>query len=253
MPPHSDLPAFAHPVVDGTPPRGRLVLHGGGGVDPELRPRLIDMVGGPTARILVVPHASSVPENWHGIVEAWRKAGGRAVELLDLASPGQALQQIEQADLVWLSAGDQSRLVATLAATPVAGALHRRYHAGLVVGGISAGLAAISAVMITGEPADEVTGATRVAPGLGLWPGVILDQHVLARQRLGRLERAVADHPELVGIGVDEGTSIMVDEGRHIVVEGESAAVLVQSRAGRVETLPLVAGTTHTLANKGLA
>jgi cyanophycinase len=229
------------------PPRGRLVLHGGGRVDPGLRPRLLATVGGATARVLVVPQASAFPENGQAVAEAWRDAGAGSVELLDIADVAGAVRQIERADFVWLTAGDQSRLVAALAATPVAEALHHRYHAGLVVGGVSAGMAALSAVMITGEPADPETGATHVSPGLGLWPEVILDQHLLARDRLGRLMRAVADHPGLVGIGVDEATAVFVDEGRRIVVDGHSQAVVVRWRGGGVEATPLVPGASHVL------
>jgi len=102
--------------------------------------------------------------------------------------------------------------------------------------------------MITGEPADPASGATHVAAGLALWPEVILDQHVLARQRLDRLVRAVADHPELVGIGVDENTSIIVDEGRRFVVEGESQVVVVRARDGVVETTAIEPGGSHEVA-----
>jgi len=229
------------------PPRGRLVLHGGGNVGPVLRPRLLEMVGGAEARVVIVPHASAVPENWQGSVAAWQRAGARQVELLDLSSLTGAVSQIDRAEFVWLSAGDQSRLAATLAATPVADALRRRYREGLVVGGISAGVAALSGVMITGEPADPVSGATHVAAGLGVWPEVILDQHVLARQRLDRLIRAVADHPGLVGLGIDEDTYVFVDEGRRLVVEGLSQAVVVEHAAGGVQPRSITAGSQYVL------
>lgn len=223
------------------------MLHGGGGVDPGFRPRLLADAGGPEARVVLVPHASAVRENWQASLDTWRRIGARNVELLDLESPGRAVEQIEGAALVWLGAGDQSRLVESLVASPAVEPLARRYRAGLTVAGISAGVAALSAVMITGEPADEATGATHVAPGLGLWPEVILDQHVLARQRLGRLERAVADHPGLVGIGVDENTSVVVVEGRRLEVAGDSAVVVVRMLAGRLVTTHVAAGTTHLL------
>jgi cyanophycinase len=233
---------------DSAPPRGRLVLHGGGRVEPALRHRLLDMVGGPAARVIVVPQASAVPDNWRAALEVWREAGSRGAEVLDLTSPHHAVAQVEQADLVWLSAGDQSRLVTALGATPVAEVLRRRYYDGLVVGAVSAGTAAMSAVMITGEPADPESGATHVAAGLGLWPEVILDQHLLARQRLGRLMRAVADHPGLVGVGIDEDTCIVVDEGRRFVVEGLSQAVLVEHADGAVQSRSIAAGEIHQLA-----
>jgi cyanophycinase len=232
---------------DDTKPVRRLVLHGGGRVDPALRPRLLGMVGGAAARVLVVPQASTVPENGLAVAAAWREAGAAVVELLDITDLPAAAGQIERADFVWLTAGDQSRLVAALGATPVAEALRNRYRAGLVVGGVSAGMAALSAVMITGEPSAAESDATHVAPGLGLWPEVILDQHLLARGRLGRLMRAVADHPSLVGVGVDEATCILVDDGRRIVVEGHSQAVVVRWRAGGVEAVTLAPGESHVL------
>ena len=238
---------------DSAPPRGRLVLHGGGDVDRTLRPRLLDMVGGPAARVIVMPQASAVPDNWQSALEVWRRAGSRGAELLDLTSLHHAVAQVERADLVWLSAGDQSRLVTALGATPVVEVLRRRYHEGLVVGGISAGVAALSAVMITGEPADAESGATHVAAGLGLWPEVILDQHLLARQRLGRLMRAVADHPGFVGVGIDEDTCIVVDEGRRFVVEGLSQAVVVEHADGAVLSRSIAAGESHLLGGPGLS
>jgi cyanophycinase len=228
------------------------VLHGGGGVDPGFRPQLLAEAGGPRARVVLVPYASAVPENWQASLETWRRIGAEQVELLDVSSPGRAVEQVEQANLVWLGAGDQVRLVSALAGMPVVEALRRRYRAGLTVAGISAGVAALSAVMITGEPADESTGATHVAPGLGLWPEVILDQHVLARQRVARLERAVLDHPGLVGVGVDEDTSVVVEHGRLLVVAGDSAAVVVRVVAGRVVTERVAAGASHLL-DVGLA
>jgi cyanophycinase len=236
--------------TDSAPPRGRLVLHGGGWVEPALRQRLLGMAGGVDARVVIIPQASAGPDNWQAILEAWREAGSRAAELLDLTKPSQAIAQLEQADLVWLGAGDQARLVTALVSTSVAEVLRRRYHDGLIVGAVSAGTAAMSAVMITGEPADPETGATHLAAGLGLWPTVILDQHVLARQRLGRLMRAVADHPGLVGVGIDEDTCIIVDEGRRFMVEGRSQAVVVESAAGAVQSRSLGPGELHQLAGE---
>lgn len=230
-----------------TEPRGRLELHGGGSIDPGYRPRLLAEAGGPAARLVLVPHASAVPENWQVSMDRWRSVGAHHAENLDLTNLERAVAQIEEADLVWLGSGDQVRLVNALAASPLREALRRRYREGLHVAGISAGVAALSAVMITGEEADGVTGATHVAPGLGLWQEVILDQHVLARERLGRLERAVRDHPGLIGVGIDEDTSVTVERGRLLTVRGDSVAVVVRVRDGRVVTEHVAAGTMYVL------
>jgi cyanophycinase len=65
--------------------------------------------------------------------------------------------------------------------------------------------------------------------GLGLLPGTILDQHFLKRQRFNRLLSAVLEHPDLVGIGIDEKTAILV-RGSHLDVLGESGVLVIDAR-----------------------
>jgi cyanophycinase len=89
----------------------------------------------------------------------------------------------------------------------------------------------ISGVMITGEAdLESVTaGRTETADGIGLWPEVIVDQHFLKRQRVNRLIAAVLDHPSLVGVGIDEGTAVIVS-GDDFEVLGRSSVVIIDAR-----------------------
>lgn len=221
---------------------GALVVHGGGRGSDAARARALALAGGPAARVLVVPYAAADPVRAGAdLMTLWRRAGVRAVEGLDLIDRDRAIAQVERADLIWITSGDQNRLMAALAGTGVPEATRRRHRAGAVVGGTSAGAAAMSAVMITGEAPDPRTGSTRTAEGLGLWPGVIVDQHVLRRDRVGRLRRAVLDRPALVGVGLDEGAFAVV-RGRRFEIGGDAraAAVVIDARGGpepRVATL----------------
>lgn len=72
-------------------------------------------------------------------------------------------------------------------------------------------------------------GTNVFAEGLGLLDGAIVDQHFVRRQRFNRLLSAVLDHPELLGIGIDEKTSIFVHDGGFEVV-GVSNVLVVDAR-----------------------
>ena len=52
----------------------------------------------------------------------------------------------------------------------------------------------------------------KMSPGLGLIKNVIIDQHFAQRGRIGRLLTGIAENPEVLGIGIDEDTAIVVDD-----------------------------------------
>lgn len=228
-------------------PRGRLVIHGGGEIEYDFRRQVLSLAGGPGARVLAVAQATQRADIWETICDLWREVGAGEAELLDTSDLWRARAQVDRADLMWMTSGDQCRLISALASTGLPEAMRARYQAGATVGGISAGAAAISGVMITGELPNPVSGTTHTAGGLGFWPDVIIDQHCLSRQRVYRLTRAVLDRPHLVGIGIDEHTFIIVHEGRWFEVGGESRAVVVDHRGSREELLFLEPGSFYHL------
>ena len=94
----------------------------------------------------------------------------------------------------------------------------------------------MAAVMINGDDYDleaVTASSTTVADGLGLWPDVLIDQHFLKRQRNNRLLAAVLDHPELVGIGIDARTAVIV-LGNRFEVMGESSVIVFDARDAEV-------------------
>jgi cyanophycinase len=76
-------------------------------------------------------------------------------------------------------------------------------------------------------------GRVDTVGGLSLWPGVIVDQHFVARRRFNRLMAAVIDHPSYVGVGIDEGTGVVV-EGAALRVVGDGNVVVIDARRATV-------------------
>ena len=220
-------------------PRGHLVAVGGGGVPDVILKRALDLAGGPAAPIVVFPQASELADTGDVAVDMWRKAGATAVRWLPLTDAAAARQAVEAAAFVWFPGGDQNRLMKAFEGTGVPEVIARRYREGAVVGGTSAGAAVLSAVMLTGDAdLQSITvGATKTAPGLGLWPEAIDDQHHLKRQRQSRLISLVLEHPSLVGVGIDERTAAVVSGSRFEVI-GESSVFVVDARRAKVEPRP---------------
>jgi len=233
--------------ADDGPGPSPLVIAGGGPTVPEVTARALALAGGTaTARVLIVPQASEAKDAGAASIAFWREAGARHVTSLDTSDHAAALVAIRAASLIWMSGGDQTRLLRALEGAGLVEAIRERHRAGAVVGGTSAGAAALPAVMLTGDADLEslTAGRTVTATGLGLVPEAIVDQHLLARRRLPRLLAAVLDHPHLVGVGVDEATAAIVI-GRRLEVVGRGQVVVVDARGATVTAAqrgaPLVA------------
>jgi cyanophycinase len=212
------------------------VIAGGGALPEEVAKRTLELAGGKAAKVLTVPLASELPDAAEKAVEFWRKHGAESVTALDVSDPKAAVAAVRAADLIWFGGGDQNRLMARLKGTGVPEAVRERYAAGAVVGGTSAGAAAMSRRMITGDADNErvAAGDTKTAEGLALWPEAIVDQHFLRRGRFNRLLSAVLDAPDLVGVGIDESTAAVVtDGGRTVQAVGKGGVLIIDARKTR--------------------
>ncbi len=217
-------------------PKGHLVVIGGGTIPDDVRARVLGLSGGSKASVVVLPQASELPETGPETVEIWKKAGAARAVSLDTANPAAAIAAIKEATLIWFPGGDQTRLMKALTNTGIPEAILARYQQGATVAGTSAGAAVMSKTMITGDAMDlqAITAAkTDTKPGLGLWPQVIVDQHFLKRQRHNRLLSAVLDHPDLVGVGIDESTAAVVS-GTEFEAIGKSNIVVIDARKAKV-------------------
>ncbi|MCS7310067.1 MAG: cyanophycinase [Armatimonadetes bacterium] len=211
--------------------RGSLLLAGGGATTAAMIRNLRSLVRGEKALFVVLPHTSSdavqAGQRSAALLQRYGLPHVRSVEADDPATVAAALNE---ASGVWIPGGDQNRFMQRVGAhREVQQALRALLLRGGVVGGTSAGASLIGAWMPAGETRDTALRPDAVVTtrGLGLLPNVIVDQHLLRRQRLQRLVGAVLQHPELIGIGLDEDAWAVVSAGRLRVQAGQ--VVMVQA------------------------
>lgn len=201
-------PAFA-----ADPPNGAIVVVGGGTLPAAVRAEFVSLAGGKKAKVVVIPTASERaddPREHEAYLKPWKAAGAASVVLLHArdakaADQPEFVKPLQDATAVWFSGGDQSRLTKAYANTRTLTVIRERYAAGAVVGGTSAGAAVLSDVMITGG-----TTVATTADGFGLLKNCVIDQHFTQRNRTARLAGVVAAKPGTLGVGIDEGTAVVV-------------------------------------------
>jgi cyanophycinase len=235
-------------------PKGRLFIIGGGDRDTELTRRFIalsEKAGG--GRILVFPMASATPaESGPAMVKELRDLGAKNAEFRIL-SREQALRPdaariLDGIGGVYFTGGDQARVTQALAGTPVHKKLLEIYENGAVIGGTSAGAAIMSEVMITGDEARKPeaghefetieAGNVITTPGLGFIRSAVIDQHFATRKRHNRLISVLAEHPSLLGIGIDESTAIIVEPDGTFEVIGLKDVVVFDPGRAHFEITP---------------
>jgi cyanophycinase len=205
---------------------GALVVCGGGSLPDAVRDHFFELAGGPRARLVIIPTASKKADTAEGALALlpWIDRKVASAVLLHTRSRPQAndptfLKPLTEATGVWIAGGDQRLLTAAYLDTAVLVEIKKVLTRGGVVGGTSAGAAVMSGVMIAG-------GVQRpeIDRGFGLLGQVIVDQHFHQRNRLQRLQAALAEHPSLVGLGVDEETAVVIRKGT-LKVMGRFSAV----------------------------
>jgi cyanophycinase len=221
---------------------GALVICGGGRIPAEVENRFVELAGGRDARIVVIPtaHPSADGPDAGKDLDVWKARGVSWVKLLhtrsrETANDPDFTQPLIDATGVWLGGGDQSRLTQAYVGTAVERALKGLLDRGGVVGGSSAGAAAMTRIMIAGGRNKANEGQ-----GFDLLPGAVIDQHFMRRNRLSRLLDLLAHHPGLVGFGIDEGTALVVQGQRLSVVGASYVMACVPGPSGRPPRLEVL-------------
>lgn len=224
---------------------GTLVLIGGA-CDPTgaaLR-SFIDLCGGRDGgKIVGITTASADPVNaareW---ARDFARGGAENVEIpivntRDRAQDRRVAQMIRSADGVFFAGGDQVHLVSTLGGSRVDRAIREAYAAGAVICGTSAGAAALTETILAGGEPDEYGQMVdlHLGPGFGILGfRAVIDTHFAQRRRLQRLFMVVAQNPELMGLGIDEDTALVV-QGHHGEVMGRGSVTFVDGRGIRFD------------------
>jgi cyanophycinase len=217
---------------------GPVILIGGAEDKRRERPilgRFVELAGGPEARIVVIGTASTVGDR---ATEAYGRAfselgsehveGIRPLNRVEADDP-RVVGRVAQATGVFLTGGNQLRLVSVVAGTKLGEELRRARDRGAVIAGTSAGASAAATHMVAfGRPgATPKHRMVHLSAGLGLVDGLIVDQHFEQRGRLGRLLAAVALSPGLLGLGLDEDTAAIVEADGTLEVIGRASATIL--------------------------
>ncbi len=236
------------------------------GVGGEILERFVALAGGEAARIAIVPTASEDPEGMgQQYVEVFNKLGATAADWLRVeqrsdANAGPALDLLEEATGIFITGGDQARLVALMAGTLSMEMIRRRNAEGVVVAGTSAGASIVGAHLMSGEnmlphnsnDAAACKGMVELVAGFGLLQDVIIDQHFSQRGRLGRLMTAYAANPGLLGIGLDEDTAVVIDREGTLEVLGSSMVTIIDGRNAVSDYNEREVGEVLTVVNSHL-
>lgn len=210
-----------------------------GGAEDKVKKRsvlrqFVTAAGGDEARIVVVPTASALGPQ---IVDVYAAVFGAlgAKEVLairpetrtDAADPA-FTDPLDRATGIFMTGGNQLKLSGVVAGTPFGEAIRAAHERGGAVGGTSAGASILAQHMIAfGRPGSTPRQRMgQLAAGLGLVEQAIIDQHFAQRNRYGRLLSLVAQSPALLGIGIDEDTAAIIEDGL-LRVTGRSVVTVI--------------------------
>lgn len=247
-------------------PKGYLIVIGGAedkkGESVILR-QVPEMLSG-TDWLTVLTTATEQPqEAGRSYRSVFSGLGVKNIHVLDISTREQAedsknCEAVAQSKCVFFTGGDQLRITSILGGTRVNEALKALYRSGGIVMGTSAGASAMTSTMVVqgndNEPARKCT--LKMAPGLGLLSGVMVDQHFDQRGRFGRLLCGVAENPDTLGVGIDEDTAIKLYPDQHFEVIGTNAVTVLDGKTIRSsnvselnpnEILMISGVTVHTL------
>jgi cyanophycinase len=232
----------------------------------EILERFVALAGGKRARIAIIPTASEEQEkSGEGYASLFQKLGAKKADWIRVehrtdANTQENMDVLLQASGIFITGGDQARLVEFLAGTKVMECIRLRNADGVIVAGTSAGASILPAQMMaggTGLAGDSNGNSARkmmvdVVAGFGLLQDMIVDQHFSQRGRLGRLLSVFAGNPGLLGIGLDEDTAVLIDREGTMEALGSNMVTIVDGRNTMSDYFERESGEILTITQSSL-
>jgi cyanophycinase len=212
------------------PEKGHLVIVGGGRLSDDILLKFIELAGGMDAKIILIPTAGGGEEYTDEAGGYFRSKGATNVVVLHTIDPKEAdsdefIKPIENAGGVWFTGGRQWRLVDSYKNTKSELAFRNVLERGGVIGGSSAGATIQGSYLARGDTENNQIMMGDHEEGFSYLKNVAIDQHVLARNRQFDLFTILKEKPDLLGIGIDENTAIVV-KGDEFEVIGSSYVLM---------------------------
>jgi cyanophycinase len=216
----------ASPSTGVGPREGSLVIVGGGQLGPEIIKRFVTLAGGKDAEVVVIPTAAeNDPVDIKRVGQGFaRSFGFKNVTVLHTRDRAEAdsegfVAPLKKAKAVWFNGGRQWRIVDAFAGTRTQHEIEAVLERGGVIGGSSAGATIQGSYLVRGaRDGNDILMAKGYEQGFGYLRAVAIDQHILPRNRVDDLVQVVGAHPELLGVGIDESTAIIVEGDRFEVI-----------------------------------
>ena len=209
------------------PSNGSLLLHGGGKLNQEFIDRFVALSGGPRADMVYIPTAEKQSKITavNGEIGKFRGLKFTVLHTRNRRTANQAafVNAIRNSAGVFIEGGRQPRLAKTYLNTKTHNELEKLLERGGVIAGTSAGATIQGSFLVRNQGPPGYDPNLMVDPkylteGFGFIKNIAIDQHISRRGREDDLADVVKSHPELLGIGIDEGTAIHVEKDQFTVI-----------------------------------
>lgn len=244
-------------------PHGTLVIVGGGGMPSGLMDRFVQLAGGTDdARLVYVPcsEQESVGERQR-TVEAWKRMGVKHATFIHTKDRVQANEDpdfyapLAEATGIWFGGGRQWNFADSYYGTTTHKLMKDVLKRGGVIGGSSAGASIQARYLARATPIQnfKIMAPGYERGGLGFISGVAIDQHFTQRGRQKDMTQLVNRYPQLLGIGLDEATAIIVRQSVANVVGRGKAHFYDRNLPvypGKADFVALPAGSLYDLAER---
>jgi cyanophycinase len=214
---------------------GTLIIIGGGSIDDVIMKEFRKYSGGDSAKIVVIPTAMDDNElikdsAFYQIRKSFEKYGFKNITILHTRDSSKAnddkfIEPIKTATGIFFSGGRQWRIADGFLNTKAHQEMFKLLDRGGVIAGTSAGATIQGSYLARGDSKNNQIMMGDHELGLGFIRNVAIDQHVLARNRQFDMFDILEKHPELLGIGIDESTAIVVKRDVFEVI-GKSYVVI---------------------------
>ena len=220
---------------------GALVIVGGGPMSDDIAGRFVELAGSRDAHIVVLPTAVARDEAAQQPPGFLKNAKVKSVTVLNQRGPAEVVTDefksaLKSATGIWFGGGRQWNFVDAYEGTEALELFRDVLRRGGVIGGSSAGATIQGEFLVRGHPlGNTVMMAEGYERGFAFFPGTAIDQHFSQRERQPDLLPVVRRHPNILGIGIDEGTAIVVT-GTKVDVIGQHSAHFVSGQ--QLKNLP---------------
>ena len=225
--------------------KGKLFIIGGGSRPDFLVDRMVKEAGlNPGDAVAIFPQASSEQDSsFYYAKQQFEKRNLKAVNYAFKKGeklPSSKLDSLKKAKLIYVGGGDQVIFMDIINTYPeVKNILKESYEKGNMIAGTSAGAAIMSEVMITGNQLkykdydntfDNIESQNvETSSGMGFIKSAVIDQHFVVRSRYNRLLSLIIENPGYQGIGIDEGTAILVKNNNKAEVVGRAQVIVFKN------------------------